>query len=482
MATNRFGYSDDFVLKNGKVGINTTEPQEKLDVVGVVKGQDLKVTGVSSFTTYEGFLEANHTIDENITLTSGTNSSLSGEIIIGTGVTVTIANVGLGTTTVGIGTNYTGTNTIDTDEIVSSGQGGIDSLKVYNTFTVPTGGTEDRPIKVKPGQLYYNVDFKTIEFWDGNNWRQVDNTTRSGRAVLGGGYSTTTQKTMSYINISSEGNAINFGDLVTQRFRFGACSSSTRGLFGGGINPSTVSTIDYITIASEGNAIQFGSLSAGRATANSSCSSSTRGLWAGGYNPSSNVIDYVEINTLGTAQDFGDLRNLGDGANGEKNQLMSCSSPTRGVWAGGSPIAAGTILLSGIDFVTISSKGNAINGGELTQDAFQSSAFSNSVRGIFGENRISANTITTNVLSFVTLSSLGNAQDFGDLTIARFTAGSASSQIRGVIAGGYTGAILNTIDFVTISTTGNAQDFGDLTKTTYVLDGCSDSHGGLGGF
>ena len=53
MATNRFGYSDDFVLKNGKVGINTTEPQEKLDVVGVVKGQDLKVTGVSSFTTYE---------------------------------------------------------------------------------------------------------------------------------------------------------------------------------------------------------------------------------------------------------------------------------------------------------------------------------------------------------------------------------------------------------------------------------------------
>jgi len=165
MATNRFGYSDDFVLKNGKVGINTTEPQEKLDVVGVVKGQDLKVTGVSSFTTYEGFLEANHTIDESITLTSGTNSSLSGEIIVGTGVTVTIANVGLGTTTVGVGT-YTTSNTIDTDEIVSSGQGNIDSLKVYNTFTVPTGGTEDRPIKVKPGQLYYNKDFKTVVLWE----------------------------------------------------------------------------------------------------------------------------------------------------------------------------------------------------------------------------------------------------------------------------------------------------------------------------
>jgi hypothetical protein len=328
----------------------------------------------------------------------------------------------------------------------------------------------------------FNDDLNTLEFYNGIEWRQFTVSGASGRAVFGGGLTPSVNKSLEYINISSEGNAINFGDLITQRFRFGACSSSTRGLFGGGINPSTISTIDYITIASEGNGIEFGNLSVGRATAASSCSSSTRGLWAGGYNPSSNVIDYVEINTLGTAQDFGDLRNLGDGANGEKNQLMSCSSPTRGVWAGGSPAPTGTIQLSGIDFVTISSKGNAINGGELTQDAFQSSAFSNSVRGIFGENRITANTITTNVLSFVTLSSLGNAQDFGDLTIARFTGGSASSQIRGVIAGGYTGALWNTIDYVTIMSSGNAQDFGDLSKQVYVIDGCSDSHGGLGGF
>jgi len=323
-----------------------------------------------------------------------------------------------------------------------------------------------------------------LEFYTGYEWRTVGSYDGSGRGrgVFGGGYSTpSVQKTISYINIPTTGNAINFGDLVTARFRFGACSSSTRGLFGGGLNPSTLSTIDYITIASEGNAIEFGSLSVGRATANSSCSSSTRGLWAGGYNPSSNVIDYVEINTLGTAQDFGDLRNLGDGSNGEKIQLMSCSSPTRGIWAGGTPSPASTTLLSGIDFATISSKGNAINGGELTQKAFQSSAFSNSTRGVFGENRINANTITTNVLSFVTLSSLGNAEDFGDLTVARFTAGSTSSQVRGIVGGGFS-PIQNTIDYVTISTTGNAQDFGDLTKSIYVLDACSDSHGGLGGF
>ena len=56
MASIRIGYSDDFTLKNNNVGIGTSTGQEALDVVdGAVKGQDLKVTGISSFTAYEGF-------------------------------------------------------------------------------------------------------------------------------------------------------------------------------------------------------------------------------------------------------------------------------------------------------------------------------------------------------------------------------------------------------------------------------------------
>ena len=51
----------------------------------------------------------------------------------------------------------------------------------------PVGGTVDRPTDVKPGMLYYNKDFKTIEFWDGNFWKQVDNTTRMGRGFFIGG-------------------------------------------------------------------------------------------------------------------------------------------------------------------------------------------------------------------------------------------------------------------------------------------------------
>ena len=68
----------------------------------------------------------------------------------------------------------------------TSSQGTIDALKVYDMFQPPSGTTNQRPVG-KSGALFYNFDFKTIEFFDGNSWRQVDNTTRRGREFFGGG-------------------------------------------------------------------------------------------------------------------------------------------------------------------------------------------------------------------------------------------------------------------------------------------------------
>jgi hypothetical protein len=469
MAKIRFGYSDDFVLKNGKVGINTTEPQERLDVDGVAKGQDLKVTGISSFTAYEGFLRADHQIAENTTLSfdQGPSASLSGEIIVGTGVTVTIASVGLGTTMVGNGSG-TIENTIDTTDITTAGGSEIECLKVFNTFTPPSGGTNERPYAPKPGELYYNYDFKTIEFFDGYGWRQVDNTTRSGRAVFGGGYAPSMTNMIEYIQTSTLGNVIDFGTLTESRASGTAMSSNTRGLFSGGGTPAYTNTIDYVTIASAGNAIDFGDGTTTASWGRNGLSSSTRGLMGGGFS-AQNIIDYVQIHTLGDALDFGDLTVIQHSGHG-------LSSPTRGLWGGGNN--SGT-RYDNIDSVTIASKGNAIDFGTLIVKRTSHAGFSSPTRGIWSGGNDSSNVPS---IEYINIASGGNSQYFGDATIAANYRRGNSSNTRGVNNGGRTPTITNTIEYVTIATAGNALDFGDLSKPRDAMGVASDSHGGLGGF
>ena len=451
MPTNRFQFSDDFVLNNGNVGINSATPQTKLDVVGVVRGDNLKVTGVSTFTTYEGFLNSNQNIVENTTISGGgISGSLSGEIIVGTGITVTVAS---GTT---------------------SSQGNVDSLKVYNTFTVPVGGTADRPPKPTPGQLFFNRDFATMEFWDGDRWRQVDNTTQIGRGVFGGGGTPTLQSSIEFINISSTGNSLDFGTLLTSNSQFSAFASSIRGVFAGyGSGGSVDNVIQYITIASQSNAIDFGDLTVARRMS-AACSSSTRGIVGGGVNPTSvqNVIDYIQISTIGNALDFGDLTIA------RRTQNGSCASPTRGVFLGGRTPSE---YINVIEFITIASTGNATDFGDSLFTGAYRAGCSNTTRGIFAGGSSSSPTINT--IEYITISSTGNAIYFGDLTIARSGKSGLSNNIRGVFGGGYVAPnVVNIIDYITIASTGNAQDFGDLIANKAYLASCSDSHGGLGGF
>ena len=140
---------------------------------------------------------------------------MSGEIIVKDGVTVTIGAIGLGTTSVGVGTELI-TNTIDSNAVNLAGGSEIECLKVYNTFTPPSGGTNERPYAPKPGELYYNYDLKTIEFFDGYGWRQVDNTTRSGRANFWrtSNASIKCRKKYRLFNIHTLGNSQNFGEML----------------------------------------------------------------------------------------------------------------------------------------------------------------------------------------------------------------------------------------------------------------------------
>ena len=206
-------------------------------------------------------------------------------------------------------------------------------------------------------------------------------------------------------------------------------------------------------------------------------SSSARGLFAGGYNygnpagsrPTSNVIDYITISSTGDALDFGDLtesRGPGGGV----------ASPTRGVWMHGdktdSPHRTDTI-----DYVTISSKGNAQDFGNTTgSHGHGNGNVSDSTRGICA----GGNPGPQNNIEYITIATTGNGQDFGDLTVARYGMTAVSSPTRGVFSAGDKGpALTNTMDYITIQSMGNALDFGDGIRETSGIGAASNSIRGL---
>ena len=447
MATTRFGHLDDFTHKNSKVGIGTSTPTEALEVIGGSRTKDIAVTGIATLTSYEGFQNKKTSYVENISINSGESGTLSGEIVIGAGLTM---SVGTGATT---------------------GQGSIKSLKVSNTFTPPIGGTNDRPSAPKPGALFYNKDFRTIEYWNGNFWRQVDNTTTSTRGFSTNGDRTT--PSLDQINISTKGNAISKHQSTLGRNGTAGCSNSTRGLLVGGGTPSKSNAIEYITMASSGDAIDFGDLPTNYGTEMSACASSTRGLFGGGYFPArSNAISYVEINTLGNSQDFGDLTSI-------MVSVAALSSPTRAIFWGGYRTSPGT--MNDIDMVTIASKGNSVDFGSGDKVG-RTSGCSNTTRGMVGGGRELPG-IVGNSINYITIASTGNATYFGDLTKNRVMPGGCSSHTRAVWMGGYNNPVYpRTIDYVEMATQGNALDFGEATQEVRHSGGFSDCHGGLGGF
>jgi len=93
-------------------------------------------------------------------------------------------------------------------------------------------------------------------------------------------------------------------------------------------------------------------------------------------------------------------------------------------------------------------------------------------RGVF------AGAINNNRIDYITITSLGNATDFGDLTDKGMPAGTSSGTgDRGVFGGGDRAgsATSNIIDYITISSAGDAADFGDLTVGRFGVAGTSNA-------
>jgi len=465
MPSIRVGFSTDLNITGGLTGIGTTNPAARLDVAGQIAVEDTAGSGgVSTFREYQGFSQVEAKIT-NTTLidngSSGPYSSLTGEIKI------------------------TGETTVSSGSTVEVGK--TKTLTATDRFAVPLGETNNRDNAPEAGTTRFNQDFRTLEFFDGVTWKTVNSYNRgnaAGRGVFMGGQTlspTHDLSSMEYINISSLGNGVNFGEMLEDKQYTAGASSSTRGLIAGGFNPgaspsSVVDTIEYITIASAGNSIDFGNLSDARGELDG-CGSSTRGLFMGGEDipfANLNVIDYVEFATLSNALDFGDMTAV-------RRDPTCLSSPTRGFCAGGVQHPTTPHRVTTIDVVTIASKGNAIKFGDLTEEkGMGNGGCSNSVRGLFGGGAPGP----FDAIDYITMASNGNAIVFGELTIARSDISAVSTQIRGVFGSGFDSpsSIVDTIDYVTIASTGNATDFGDMSIARAQNSAVSDSHGGLGGF
>ena len=198
-----------------------------------------------------------------------------------------------------------------------------------------------------------------------------------------------------------------------------------------------------------------------------------RGIFGGGLGAPSplnlNVIDYVSISSMGNAFDFGDLT-------AGRRAVAGLGNQTRGILSGG----AGASIVNNISFITIATTGNATIFGELTDERRGAGACASNTRGIIAggrDNDSPSNKLNT--VDYITIASLGDAVSFGELNFKSVLQAGVSSPTRGVFAGGYIPTPITSIDFITIATTGNATSFGDLLTARYGLGGVASSVRGV---
>ena len=344
--------------------------------------------------------------------------------------------------------------------------------------------------EIPRGAIRFNTDSNKPELWDGSQWAEFQLSTPNlgtsadkqpgARGILAGGYvaPANTAKT-SYINISSAGNSLDFGDL-SLAIRYGAgCSSSTRGITFAGYSNSYQSTITKTTIASTGSHATFGNVQVSGTNTGflgqGSFSNQTRAIMFSGISPSSGqlpTIRYVTIASEGNTVDFGDMTyNYRYGS--------ATGSKTRAMPMGGYQSTA----VNTINVITMSTTGDAQDFGDLSE--YMSDGLGTTTNGIRSVIHTRHSGYTDVALDSYSPISGGTTIPFGDLSFARVYApmnSCLSSPTRGIFPGGTVNPGSSTsgvIDYVEFATEGNAVDFGDMHTASGAGSYFSSAHGGL---
>ena len=192
--------------------------------------------------------------------------------------------------------------------------GGSDSGLLGFAYTA--SGTE--PSSPANGDVWFDTANDKYYTYINGEFKQLTHVNPStvwygDRGVFAGGYNNSIlgkQNVIQYIDITSSGNATDFGDLLASFYGAAGCSDATYGIiFAGNDEVQDREEISYITIATTGNATDFGDLTTGMESG-AAAADATRGLHFGGERVDgtyySNNIEYsVFLNCFKCCNLFG---------------------------------------------------------------------------------------------------------------------------------------------------------------------------------
>ena len=281
------------------------------------------------------------------------------------------------------------------------------------------------------------------------------------RAIAGGGWklpATTNTNEIDYRDITSTGNASDFGNLIQSSRGRAAASNGTRCLWMGGRTsvPGPDTGCEYVTISSTGNGTDFGDLVSPLAGGYASATSDgTRGYCLGGQ-PDSVDIQYFTFTSTGNGTDFGDMTEARSGQD-------SASYGSRGIVGGSQNAASSTI-----GYFTMGTSGNASSFGNLSSGRGYLGCLSDKHgRAVWAGGGDAPSSPFSDTMEYVNMMVEMNANDFGDLPASRgqLDGNGAHNATRGLWMGGRDGPnSTNDIQYITVQTTGNSSEFGDLVS------------------
>ena len=343
-----------------------------------------------------------------------------------------------------------------------------------SSFTHTEGANE--PSSPSNGDTWWDSDNDIYKVYMNNEWKDWLGTTTPAASHYGDrahkvGISHSSSNTIEYWDMTSAGNASDFGDLTSGRYgRTGMCSDGTR-IY----NPVYQDPqIDYWTSATLGNASDYGDLQYGTFDSDMEADGSKALLVHGyardsGTNYVGGIGNKIEQFTVGTGSAGVTATDFGNQLTSSNELFNTASNGTRMLIAGG---LVGSSVTNTIAYVTFATAGNAVDAGDLNQGRFRAAGAGSGSGDIacFAGGGINNSGSYVNSIDQKNISNTNNATDFGDLTGAIYFHSGCYNATKGHFNGGYnttSSAVENTIQQVTFDTAGNATDFGDLVSAAF---------------